>query len=502
MTALRDAAGHRAGRPRIRVPGARRTGRRLRRHGLIAALARHWLLIALLVAGTALRLVTLVAYRPALIYWDTTRYLENVADLVPHSVRPLGYPAFLAALPIERSLAVVPALQHAMGVAMALVLYALLVRLSVARPLAALAVAPVLLDAYQLNIEQYVLSETLFQLLVVAAAAFVLWGQRPSAPRLAAAGLALAAAALTRGSGVLLIAPVLVAVLALRPRPAALAALALCFAAPLAGYAAWFHSLHGTYSLTSYGGRFLYARVAPFADCARFAVPVAERKLCPQQPLGQRPTVEDFMWSRDVSPVYRLHADRQTRAGSFAKRVIRHQPLDYARVVGRDFLRGFAPARTQRAGELPISRWQFQRHFPIYRAETTAVIRAHGGTRGEVDHDLAGFLRGYQSFAYAPGPLLGAGLVAALLAALGVGRARRSGLRTAAFLFAALGVTVLLTAVGVNQFTWRYWLPELVLLPPAGALGVTALARQRPARGHVGGRAAGARLQAAALSSR
>jgi hypothetical protein len=316
----------------------------------------------------------------------------------------------------------------------------------------------------------------------VAAAVLVLWAARPGPARAAGAGLLLATAALTRGSGVLLAAPVLVAVAALRTRPLAVAALVACFAAPLLGYAAWYQAEHGTYSLTGYGGRFLYARVAPFADCARFALPPGERALCPTQPLGHRPTVEDFMWADD-SPVYRIRHHRQARAGAFAREVIRHQPLDYARTVAGDLVRGFAPTRTQHAGELPISRWQFQLRYPIYRAATEDVIRAHGGTRGKADRGLAGFLRGYQGFGYAPGPLRAAALAAAALAALGAGRARGSGLRTAAFLFAALGVTAILTAVAVNQFTWRYWLPEVVLLPPAGALGLTAVLRRRPAVG-------------------
>jgi hypothetical protein len=37
---------------------------------------------------------------------------------------------------------------------------------------------------------------------------------------------------------------------------------------------------------------------------------------------------------------------------------------------------------------------------------------------------------------------------------------------------------VLVTAVAVNQFSWRYQLPGLILLPPAGALGLAALAER------------------------
>jgi hypothetical protein len=74
---------------------------------------------------------------------------------------------------------------------------------------------------------------------------------------------------------------------------------------------------------------------------------------------------------------------------------------------------------------------------------------------------------------------LAACAVAALLAAAGVGRARRSGLRVAAWTFAAICLAVLVIAAMGSGFSWRYQLPQLVLLPPAGALGLTALLRRR-----------------------
>jgi hypothetical protein len=62
-----------------------------------------------------------------------------------------------------------------------------------------------------------------------------------------------------------------------------------------------------------------------------------------------------------------------------------------------------------------------------------------------------------------------------LLGGLGVGNARRSGIRAASLLVSGFGVTVLLTAAAF-EFSWRYQLPGLVLLPMAGALGITAFA--------------------------
>jgi Dolichyl-phosphate-mannose-protein mannosyltransferase len=469
-----------AGRAR---PAAVAAGRAARRRPPLDAAGRfavrHRVFLLLLAAGAALRVVTLFAYRPALIYFDSTRYLENMAQLEPKGVRPLGYSAFLRVLPLEHDLTVVPAVQHVLGLLMAVLLYALLLRLGVKRWLAALATAPVLLDAFQLKIEQYILSETLFDALLLGACALLLWRRRPRAGVAALAGLLLAAATLTRSSGTLLVVPAMLAVLLLRGGPLRAGVLLAAFAIPLAAYAGWFQSVHGVYSLTTYGGRFLYARVAPFADCAKVPVPPRQRVLCPTQPVGHRPTVEQFMWSNRLSPVYRLRhvtaIERSKRAGAFAKQVILHQPLDYARVVARDFLRGFEPTRTRHAGELPISRWKFQTAFPIYRRNTNAVIRRYGRDRGRVSPSLARFVVDYQRFGIAPGPLLGLALVLAGLGAVGVGRARRGGLRTACLLFAAMGVLLILTSVAVNQFTWRYWLPELVFLPAAGALGAAAL---------------------------
>jgi hypothetical protein len=446
---------------------------------LVAGAAPHGVFLALLAAGAALRAVTQLAYHPALLYYDSFGYLDNAAALHPFIVRPLGYPLFLRLLPFDHDLSVIPLAQHVLGLAMAVALYVLLLRLGVRRSLAAAATAPVLLDTYQLNIEEYVLSETLFQALLVAGAAIVLWPtSRISTRRAVVLGLVFAAVAVTRGAGTALMAPLVLTMLVLRSRPAALAAVLVCFAAPVAAYAVWFEQSHpGVYSVTGYGGRFLYARVAPFADCSRFSVPARERVLCPRQPLGHRPSVEFFMWDHD-SPVYRLPlGDRTKIAGSFARRVIRHQSRQYARVVLAGSLRGFAPVRSRHARELPINRWQFRTRFPIFRDTTQAVIRQYGGGHGRVRPRLASFLRSYQRFGYAPGPLLALCLIAALGAVLAGRRVPWPGARAGALLFAALGVAAIVSSVAANQFTWRYWLPELVLLPPAGALGATVLAR-------------------------
>ena len=157
---------------------------------------------ALLAAAAALRVVVQVAYRPALFFYgDSFAYLANASRLRPESIRPAGYPAFLRVVLWIHDLAAVPAVQHLLGLATGVLVYALVRRLGIGPVGACIAAAPVLFDAYQLDIEQHILSEALFTLLVAAALAVLLWRSRPSFAACAGAGALLAAAALTRSVG-------------------------------------------------------------------------------------------------------------------------------------------------------------------------------------------------------------------------------------------------------------------------------------------------------------
>ena len=158
---------------------------------------------------------------------------------------------------------------------------------------ACIAAAPVLFDAYQLNIEQHILSEAFFTLLVMAALAVLLWRSRPSLAACAGAGVLLAAGALTRSVGVPLIAPALVFAL-VRGGPVRTVVLLAAFALPLAGYATWYSSVpNGSFALTDHDGYFLYGRVADFASCNGMRISLAERRvLCDPRPppSGRIPT--------------------------------------------------------------------------------------------------------------------------------------------------------------------------------------------------------------------
>src|SRR5690349_23771833 len=165
------------------------------------AVRRHWLVSILLAAGVVLRVLALVAYHPALIYVDTLKYLYGAS---PGS-EPLGYTVLLRLMLLAGDLGMVAVIQHLLGLAMAVTLYAVLLRRGAGRWLAALAVAPVLLDAYQIQMEQTIMPDVWFEAMIVAALAVLLWRPAVSVPFAVAAGLILGSSATIKQLGGLLV---------------------------------------------------------------------------------------------------------------------------------------------------------------------------------------------------------------------------------------------------------------------------------------------------------
>ena len=175
---------------------ARRAGRGAR---------RHWLLLILLAAGLGLRVVTQLAYRPAIFYIDSYKYLRGSGGY-----DPVGYNLLLKPILWAGNLATVAAVQHLLGLAMAVILYLTLTRRHAPRWAAALATAPLLLDAYQLQMEQTIMPDVTFEALILGGLAILLWNPRPRIWRLAAGALVLGLAADVRQIGEVLIIPAVI----------------------------------------------------------------------------------------------------------------------------------------------------------------------------------------------------------------------------------------------------------------------------------------------------
>jgi hypothetical protein len=471
----------RASRARLAGPG-----QTVRWRAALAAVRRHWLATGLMGAGLVLRVLTQLAYRPALFYIDTNRYLYNA-----EGNDPVGYKGPLRAILFVANFDAVAAVQHLLGLAMAVVIYVLLLRRGAPRWLAALAIAPVALDAYQLQIEQTIMPDIWFEALIVAGLAILLWTPGAGWRRAAAAGLVLGTSVTVAQVGEALILPAAIYLLAVgggwRPAIGRAAVLCAAFALPILAYCTGSYLLTGDFFLSHTGVTSTYGRMAAAADCATIRLPAAERGMCPtkaQQAKG--PDWLEYGAGSPISPYYAHlpRAETDTLISNFNHTVLTQQPLRVLGAYGRDVLKLFALTRDGRPGDTPISRWQFQATFPYFTSHATksfvaAAVGRFGGGAPAVWRPVAAFLRSYQlDGGYTPGPLLALCTLAGLAGSAAVLR-KRAGpgtrqLALACLLFFTSAVSVTLVS-DLFEFSWRYQLPALVTLVPAGALGISII---------------------------
>ena len=145
------------------------------------------------------------------------------------------------------------------------------------------------------------------------------------------------------------------------------------------------------------------------------------------------------MWAPQ-SPQVTLKAPPGMNKGhiihDFDRRIIRHQPLTYLKVVAGDILYSFSPVRGDGPEHYPTGTTTSTRTSRAAKGEL-ATLRAYSPAAVRACQPaLAGFLTGYGRDFYVPGPLLAAGLALGLAGMAGIGRARRSRLRGSRLLFA------------------------------------------------------------------
>ena len=481
-----------------------------------AMLRTHWLASILIAGGIVFRALAQMAYHPAIIYIDTLKYLY---DAWPGS-DPVGYKVPLKAILLVGDLGTVEVVQHLLGIAIAVTLYAVMIRRGVPRWLAALAIAPVLFDAYQVQVESMIMPDIWFEALIVGGLAVLLWRPMPGLRLALIGGALLGSSPGIRQIGEVTIIPALIFVLALgggwRKVIQNATAVTCGFALALLFYLSADYQLAGHFWISRSSVSLTYGRMASVANCATLKIPKIERPLCPTK--AQQAKGPDWLMHNIYSPLRTYNVTLPPRYLSREDRLVAHfnrsvelqQPLRVTSGILRDSLKLFAVTRRTSPGDTPIVRWQFQRHFPtvqygpwisvrdhaiwldIRSFQSTQLVKlnpAYGGAP-QVDKPIAAFLRSYQVHGgYTPGPLFAlsvvAGLAGSVLAFLrrrSATAARRGAARVAAarqtaiacLLFFATGFFI----VGVSdlfEFTWRYQIPAIVTLPPAGALGVAAL---------------------------
>ncbi|HEY1616612.1 MAG TPA: hypothetical protein VGG25_03290 [Streptosporangiaceae bacterium] len=321
----------------------------------------HRLFVILLVLSLIPRILAALAYRPALLTADSFLYMQNAVNGKLGYLRPSGYSFFLAIFHgVPHVLLLVTTLQHLMELAVAVVVYALLRYYRLPGWGAALLTVPILFDGRVIALESFILSDTLFCLVIVVATALLLTRRTPRMWQCVAAGLLLAYAALLRGNGIPLVIVVAVFMIVRRVGWKRFAAASLVFVIPVLGYVLAFHGQYGKYNLTTSDGIFLWSRTTSFANCKIIKPPANLRPLCPnleksmQRPptpawsidaLMNRTMPTDYIWASDVwwrhdaHPGINVYNDKLGE--EFAKRAIEAQPLSYLRVASRDLVLTF-----------------------------------------------------------------------------------------------------------------------------------------------------------------
>jgi hypothetical protein len=466
--------------------------------GVLDVLRRHRALVILIAAALVLRIVAMIAIYPGIWFSDSNSYVKAAATGTLSPIRVSGYSLFLWPFYEIGSAGALIAAQHLIGLGMAALLYALMRHRGVPLVLALLAVVPMALDAYLLQIESTMMSETIFHASIVGALAVLLWKDRPGLVATSVGGLLLGYAAVVRSVGMPLIAVFLIYILVRRLGWRALATFAVGWAVVVLGYAAIYDAQHGKFGLTQSNGRFLYGKVAPFADCSRLSgLPASERYLCPDP---HHPyTTTTAMWGPE-SPIRGKPASADKQIRDFAMRVVRDQPLTYARGIALDFLHYFEPGHRIGANDPQIGQWQFPadpNHWNVPPNGYRGPIRPGISGRAFWPNEYVGHMVGrpdtnvtasktlhvYQRFAYTSGQILAVCVLIVLVALL----LRRGALRLRldAALLAGSVLVMLLFATALSVFSYRYGLVAPILLPAAAAFAGAALleGRRRTASG-------------------
>lgn len=414
----------------------------------------HRALVIAMLPAIGLRVVAVLGLTPALLFYgDSFAFLSE--DLTPGTTRPSGYSLLLALLRPAHSLTLVTVLQHLLGLALAIGVYALLRRRGLPGWGATLLVTPLLYDEFLLLLEHMIMADAIFIVLVTTAVALIVWRVTPATAAVGGALLGLAGITRTIGLPLLLLTAVYLLIRRYGRRP--LLALVVAGAIPLGAYATWAKVEKGTFALTEADGNFLWSRTMSFADCDVIKPPERLAVLCPRMPVDQRPYPPHWLWE-SFSPLLKVPgaANRNQLAGEFARAAILAQPGDYLGAVATDLQQLLRWERTAVDEKTPYKFPASER--PISESvQGIAESYEAGPAATRVYEPFAGWLRAYQRFGYVPFPLLMLVLVASVALAL----ARR---RWDALLPALTALALVVAPPFLAAYDVRYVIPAIPLV--------------------------------------
>ncbi len=427
----------------------------------------HRLFVIVLIPAVLLRVDAELGYQWQAWFNDSFEYLSNTVHFQLDPERVSGYSIGLKILEPFHSYALITILQHLMGLAVAVMVYAL-VRHRFGAPawLATLAAVPVLYDGFEIELEHLIMGDVPFLFLLTLGTTLLLWDRSgPSLPKCVAVGLLLGIADCVRSVALPLLAVFAVYMIIRGFGWRKVAATIVACLIPVLGYEAVFDLEHGRLAMEDATGVFIYARVMTFAECSKMQVPVDELWLCDTTPPASRPIAQEYIWAPQ-SPLDRFPQSKfspvpNSLAENFAIRAIEAQPLDYARAVFDDTWRVFAWNRqvfpnAQTYDEyvfgdkgVPIPSWDHA-HLGKYHSYAAAYVQGNPNTR--VVDPFAPIIRGYQRYVWLPGTVYGLILLAGLG---GIALAwRRIG--GEALLPWALSFALIVIPAATAEFDYRY----------------------------------------------
>jgi hypothetical protein len=468
-------------------------------------IARHqWFAVAL-AAGAVLRLVAMLGY-PGALWFSGDSYVYVGAALRPRPdlSKTTGYSLFLRALLPFHSFTLVTGLQHLFGLGIAVMIYVLARRAGVSKRWATVATLPVLLDGFEIEDEHLVMAEALFTFLVMLALLMILWRYRTWWLTALVAGLLVGYAVDVRSEGLplLVLFPLFMVWRGWRSWRGWLAVVTMTIgcAAPVLGYAAWFHEWNGSYNLTQSAGFYAWGRVSSFAECSVIKPPADEVKFCPSGSPSSRTPPGDYIWHapqvhQDLLPGSPVSVTNNKLLENFAIRAALAQPFGYAEAVVKGLAKAVEWPRQKYPDAGTVSYYYFRlqpqtipdNHVWIKggTAYQDAVSYGHANPSTVVE-PFAALISLYERIIYTYGPLFGIILLMGLGGVVRIEglRERRPRLvwsrRAGSMMPWVTGVVLLVFPIAAADFDYRYLLPVLPFISLAAALGF-APARVRPA---------------------
>jgi hypothetical protein len=438
-----------------------------------------------LTPAVLLRVDAEFGYRWQAWFNDSFEYVQNTVHFQLDPTRVSGYSMWLKVLQPFHTYAVVTILQHLMGLAVGVMVYALARhRFRAPAWLATLAAVPGLYDGFGIQLEHLIMADVPFLFLLMLAVTLLLWDPVPSLRRCVLVGALLGVAEIMRAVGLPLLAVFAVYMIIRRISWRKVAATVVVCLVPVFGYAGLFDLEHGSFAMSSATGVFLYSRVMTFAECPKMSVPANELWLCTTVPPDQRPIAQAYIWTStrdtplDRFPPSKFSPVPNQMAEDFAIRAIEAQPLDYARAVFDDTWRVFGWKRVVFPNaatydeyifgyrSLPIPSWD---KASLGRYDSYAAAYVHGNPLTQVVAPFANVLRLYEHHVYLPGTVYGLILLAGL-AGMALAWRRVGG---EALLPWTVSFGLVLIPAATAEFDYRY---VLVAVPFACLAAVMAFA--------------------------